>query len=239
MKQEVTPASSAPLAGRPAGLDDAQRLSAVACLNDPVRQQLFELLRSSETGRGLSRDDCADALGLPRSTVRAQLDRLVEERLVHVEFHKLGERNGPGSGRPTKLYSVAQQEVTASFPPRHYDLAARLLAAAVQRSIDSAENIEAALSQVAHAEGRRMGEQAGAIREVLAGAGYDPQDDGQGGTIMANCPFHRLSAEHAGVVCALNGALLGGALEGCGDAEHEMAADHEISHCCARLVPRN
>ncbi|WP_449373536.1 helix-turn-helix transcriptional regulator [Arthrobacter psychrolactophilus] len=235
MKQDVPPAASSPRST----LDDEQRLSAVACLNDPVRQQLFELLRSSEAGQGLSRDDCVDSLGLPRSTVRAQLDRLVEERLVHVEFHELGERNGPGSGRPSKLYFIAQEEVTASFPPRHYDLAARLLAAAVQRSIDGSEDIESALSQVAHAEGRRMGEQAGGIHAVLAGAGYDPQDDGRGGTIMANCPFHRLSAEHAGVVCSLNGALLGGALEGCGDSEHELAPDHEISHCCARLVPRN
>ena len=34
------------------------------------------------------------------------------------------------------------------------------------------------------------------------------------------------------------GALLGGALEGCADVRHSLEPDAEISHCCARLVPR-
>lgn len=217
-------------------MDQEQRLRAVASLGDPVRKKLFELIR--DAGGSMSRDECAEALGLPKSTIRVHLDRLVEESLLRVEFRKMGERTGPGSGRPSKLYAVARSEVGVSVPPRHYDLAAGLLAAGVQRSIDTGAGIEDSLAEVAREEGLRMGQVAGDIFSLLAETGYSPEPDGDGGTIMANCPFHRLSQDHQGVVCSLNGALLGGALEGCGDDRHALAPDEEISHCCARLVPK-
>lgn len=219
-----------------AGLDEHERLRAVASLGDPLRKRLFELVRDS--AGAVSRDECAAALGLPKSTIRAQLDRLVEEKLLLVEFRKMGAKSGPGSGRPTKLYTAARSEISASVPPRHYDLAACLLAAAVQRSIDSGEDIQRSLSEVAFEEGKRMGAEAGNIHQLLANTGYSPEPDGDGGTIMANCPFHELSKEHTGVVCSLNGSLLSGALEGCADSCHNLEPDSEISHCCARLVPK-
>lgn len=217
-------------------MNQGQRLRAVASLGDPVRKKLFELIQDG--GASMSRDECAEALGLPKSTIRVHLDRLVEESLLRVEFRKMGERTGPGSGRPSKLYAVARSEVGVSVPPRHYDLAASLLAAGVQRSIDTGDGIEASLAEVAREQGIRMGQAAGDIFALLADTGYSPEPDGDGGTIMANCPFHRLSRDHQGVVCSLNGALLGGALEGCGDDRHALAPDQEISHCCARLVPK-
>ena len=237
MNQPVQQPSLRPVAETRAGFDDGQRLRALASLGDPLRKQLFELMLNS--GKALSCADCAERIGLPRSTIRVHLDRLVDEQLLLVEFRKIGDRTGPGSGRPTKLYTAAHHEVSASVPPRHYDLAARLLAAAVQHSIDGSVDIQQALAAVAHDEGKRMGRAAGTIHEMLARTGYEPEPDGEGGTIMANCPFHRLSLEHTGVVCSLNGALLGGALEGCWDSEHELAPDREISHCCARLIPRS
>lgn len=218
-----------------ASLSEAERLNAVASLGDPVRKRLFELIRRSP--HALSRDDCAVTLGLPKSTIRAHLDRLAADGLLLVEFRKVGDRTGPGSGRPTKLYTVAVGEVAASVPARHYDLAAELLAAAVQRSIDSSEAVEDALAGVAFDAGRRLGAEAGTIHNLLANTGYDPRPDGRGGTIMANCPFHKLSQEHTGVVCQLNGALLNGALVGCGDGDHSIEPDAELSHCCARIVP--
>lgn len=218
------------------GLNEGERLRAVASLGDPVRRRLFELVR--DAGGPFSRDECAAALDLPKSTVRLQLDRLVDEKLLRVEFRKLGGKTGPGSGRPSKLYAVAQTEISASVPPRHYDLAAALLAAAVQRSIDTGEDVADAVASVAYAEGHRLGVEAGGIHQLLSNAGYSPEPDGEGGTIMANCPFHRLSQDHAKVVCSLNGSLLSGALDGCADESHRLAPDTEISHCCARLVPR-
>lgn len=219
---------------KPSNLNADQSLRAVASLGDPVRKRLFQLVRDS--AHALSRDDCAATLGLPKSTIRAQLDRLVEEKLLAVQFRKIGERTGPGSGRPTKLYTAVQSEVSASVPPRHYDLAAGLLAAAVQRSIDHGSDIAQSLAQVAFEEGYRRGAAAGNIHRLLADTGYSPEPDGVGGTIMGNCPFDRLAKDHNQVVCSLNGALLGGALAGCADTDHALEPDAEISHCCARLV---
>lgn len=219
-----------------ASLSEAERLSAVASLGDPVRKTLFELLRRSP--QALSRDDCAAALDLPKSTVRAHLDRMVADRILDVDFRKVGVRTGPGSGRPTKLYTVALAEVGASVPARHYDLAAELLAAAVQHSMDSGVEVRDALATVAFDAGRELGAQAGSIAVVLENTGYDPGPDGEGGTIMANCPFHQLSREHTGVVCSLNGALLNGVLAGCGDSSHVIEPDSNLSHCCARIVPK-
>lgn len=219
-----------------ASLSEAERLSAVASLDDPVRKTLFELLRRSP--RALSRDDCAEALDLPKSTVRAHLDRMVADRILDVDFRKVGARTGPGSGRPTKLYTVALAEVGVSVPARHYDLAAELLAAAVQHSMDSGVEVRDALATVAFDAGRELGAQAGSIAVVLENTGYDPGPDGEGGTIMANCPFHQLSREHTGVVCSLNGALLNGVLAGCGDSSHVIEPDSNLSHCCARIVPK-
>lgn len=224
-------------AAAPPRLSAGQSLRAVASLADPIRRKLFELVRDSECA--LSRDDCASVLGAPKSTVRAHLDRLVEERLLVVQYRKLSDRTGPGSGRPTKLYAAEQSEVNASVPPRHYDLAAGLLAAAVQRSVDGGGDIAQSVAQVAYEEGERMGAAAGDIHQLLRSTGYRPEPDGMGGTVMINCPFHALAKDHQLVVCALNGSLLQGALAGCADADYLLQPDAEISHCCARLVPKS
>lgn len=216
------------------GSSQAQLLQALASLGDPVRKRLFDLVR--DAGQPMSRDQCVAELMLPKSTVRTQLDRLVEEGLLLVEFRKMGARTGPGSGRPTKLYTAAQHEVSASIPPRHYDLAAQILATAVQRSMESGAAVGDTLSAVAFDAGRELGAQAGSIAGVLERNGYAPEVDSEGGIIMANCPFHRLSEDHTGVVCLLNGALLNGALAGCGDQGSRIVPDENLSHCCARIV---
>lgn len=109
-----------------------RRIAAVASLGDENRRKLFDFVASAEYA--VSRDDAAGALGLPRSTASFQLDRLVQDGLLAVEFRKLGGRGGPGSGRPAKLYLAAVREVAASVPDRNYDLAAELLVSAIEES---------------------------------------------------------------------------------------------------------
>ena len=109
-----------------------RRIAAVASLADENRRKLFDFVASA--GCAVSRDDAAGALGLPRSTASFQLDRLVHDGLLVVEFRKLGGREGPGSGRPAKLYLTAVREVAASVPDRNYDLAAELLVSAIEES---------------------------------------------------------------------------------------------------------
>ncbi len=222
-------------------------MAAVASLHDENRRRLFDYVAAAPEPVG--RDDAAAALGLARSTASFHLDRLVSDGLLAVEFRKLGGREGPGSGRPAKLYRAAVQEVSASVPERNYDLAAELLVTAVEQSAADGGSARTALRRAAHERGRAAGE---AAREtdfagLLSAEGYRPADDGAGGLVLLNCPFHRVAQGHAAVVCAMNGAFLGGAAAGCGlDPDRVEALDIEglradgtagAAQCCARIRP--
>jgi predicted ArsR family transcriptional regulator len=227
----------------------SRRIAAVASLGDATRRKLFDFVAAAQDAVG--RDDAAGALGLARSTASFHLDRLVQDGLLAVEFRKLGGREGPGSGRPAKLYRAAVPEVAASVPDRNYDLAAELLVAAVEASSAGGVPAREALLGAAYTRGEAAGHVAGAAAEgfaqLLAAQGYRPENDGEGGLVLLNCPFHRLAAGHADVVCAMNGAFLSGAAAGCGVASDRVEAlDVEglrasgaasPGQCCARIRP--
>ncbi len=248
-----------------------RRLAAVASLGDENRRMLFDFVASAADAVG--RDDAAKALGMARSTASFHLDRLVKDGLLAVEFRKLGGREGPGSGRPAKLYRAAVDEVAASVPDRNYDLAAELLVSAIEAATSDGGSPRDALLRAARAKGQAAGESAarasgpepagalgagdtetagapdgaGPFADFLTGQGYCPADDGGGGLVLMNCPFHRLAAGHADVVCAMNGAFLGGASAALGidPGRIEALAIEDLreqgsaqpGQCCARILP--
>lgn len=203
----------------------------LTALSDPARRRLYNFVR--ERGGAVTRDEAASALGLARSTVSAHLDRLAADGLLVTSFHKRGERTGPGSGRPAKFYSLAADEVAASIPPRSYDLAADLMAGAIERAGSDGGSVQDALWSVAHEAGAAA---AGPrpIQSVLDDIGYEPREDATG-YVFENCPFHRLSASHAGVVCSLNQALLTGVTDASGGA-FTVEPSSPGAPCCARLT---
>lgn len=213
----------------------AGRLAALASLGDDTRRRLFEFVAASASAVG--RDDAAEALDLPRSTASFHLDRLVREGLLTVEFRKLGGKGGPGSGRPAKLYRPALEEVGASVPERSYDLAGELMASAIEESMSGNGSVRDALVAASYSRGRASVGGGASLEEVLAGIGYRPAPDGEGGLILMNCPFHRLADGHADVVCAMNGALLSGAAAACGVPEDKVEEDRTAGRCCARIRP--
>ena len=77
------------------------------------------------------RDKASDALGIARHTAKFHLDKLAEEGLLDISFKRLSERQRPGAGRPTKLYARSSQQLSVILPERRYDLAAQLLAGAI------------------------------------------------------------------------------------------------------------
>jgi predicted ArsR family transcriptional regulator len=213
--------------------DRANTAAAMSCLDDPTRRAVYEFIRTR--GGALSRTETADALGLPRSTASFHLDKLAADGLATVEFKHLGTRAGPGSGRPAKLYRAVATEISFSIPPRRYDLAAELMAEAIERSSATGAAIDDSLHVVARSAGQVHAREAGGIRELLEDAGYEPHDD-SGGFTLGNCPFHRLAADHAETVCSLNRAFLEGALEGADDDAHEVTAETLGAPCCARII---
>jgi predicted ArsR family transcriptional regulator len=211
-------------------------MAAVASLGDDKRRQLYQLVASSAGAVG--RDDAAEALGLPRSTASFHLDKLVQDGLLAVEFHKAAGKTGPGSGRPAKMYRPAAGEMGVSVPDRNYDLAGELLAAAIERSTTTGEAVADSLRVTSYRKGQELAAGAEGLTEFMAGEGYDPRPDGDGGLVLANCPFHRLSDGHPDVVCAMNGSFLRGAAAACGEPEERIAPNSVPGQCCARITAR-
>jgi predicted ArsR family transcriptional regulator len=214
----------------------AARLAAVASINDPLRRALFDFI--SAAGRAVGRDEAAEAVGLARGTAAFHLDRLVDDGVLAVEFKRLSGKTGPGSGRPSKLYRRAADELAVSIPERHYELAGTVLASSIEESSRTGEPARDALARVATEKGRQLGERAGTLQKALVEVGYEPHDTGDGDTILTNCPFHSLATTHTEVVCHANLNLLQGVAEGAGDTEHEVVFDPCDGQCCVRIATR-
>ncbi|HMM83468.1 MAG TPA: transcriptional regulator [Terrimesophilobacter sp.] len=210
------------------------QLSAVAAISDPLRRALFEFV-SRSTG-AVSREDAARATGMARSTAAFHLDRLVDEGVLETEFKRLSGKSGPGAGRPSKLYRRAGGEIAVSFPVRRYDLAGDMLAAAVAESDRTGEPVRAVLATISAATGREIGASAGSLDAALESCGYEPRDDGAGGIVLANCPFHKLAANHTDVICSANVALLQGVAEGASETERTVEFVEPTNGCCCVRV---
>lgn len=195
----------------------AGHVTKLGALADPVRRALYHFV-AGQPG-AVSRDQAADGVDVPRHTARFHLERLVDEGLLVTEFRRLTGRTGPGAGRPAKLYRRSRKEVAVSLPHRRYDLAATVLADAVERTLAGAE-IGAAVDEAARAAGARAAAAAperdpGAtginrVADALAPFGYEPRVAADGGehVTLRNCPFERLVGDHTDLVCGMNLAFV-------------------------------
>lgn len=231
----------------PAGpSDDLERqLGGLALLTDPVRRAIYRHVASS--GREVSRDEAARAAGVSRSVASFHLDRLAEEGLLEASFRRISGRAGPGAGRPSKLYRRSDRQLEVSLPPRRYELAARLLAEAVDRS--PASQARGVLAESARERGHRLGvearERAGArpsrrrllaeLAAALVAQGYDPELAGSE-LRLRNCPFHALVGEHTQLVCGMNLDLLAGLVAGLAVPGVESVLAPRPGLCCVCLL---
>lgn len=202
-------------------------LEAVASLAEPIRRALYDHVAASS--EPVSRDDAAEAVDVSRQVAAYHLDRLADDGLLDIEFRRLTGREGPGAGRPSKLYKRSDQVHEVSIPPRRYELAARILLDAAREGHLDAE----ALASVARRTGEEMG-QVG-LEAALASTGYEPvTEDGE--TRFRNCPFHVLRDRDRETTCGLNLALVSGMVDGSG-AETAAVLAPEEGYCCVRLSP--
>ena len=138
--------------------DFEARVAGVASLAEPQRRVLYRYVVAK--GRAVGKDEAALVLGVARSVAGFHLDRLAADGLLTTEYRRLTGRQGPGAGRPAKLYRRAEGELAVSLPPRQYDLAAGLLAAAVNRATATDAPVGEALARVAAERGRELGARA-------------------------------------------------------------------------------
>lgn len=220
---------------------------ALEVLAEPRRRAVFDVVLRAV--RPVTRDAVATAVGIDRKLAAHHLDRLVEAGLLTASFARPpGRPGGPGAGRPAKQYAATRPEVGLSVPPRHYDVAARIMATALVSAGDSKKAVPAAAKQ----EGQRVGR---AHRELptrgsgdpdpvaeatalLDDLGYEPQHERQG-VRLANCPFHALLDVSVELVCGINQAFCTGLLDGLelGDEVRAVLDPQPGGGCCVRLSP--
>lgn len=227
------------------GSVDAE-LSAIGSLQDPVRRSLYRYVASQPDD--VSREEAAAGVGIQRQLAAFHLDKLVDAGLLETNYRRLSGRTGPGAGRPAKLYRRSSSEHSVSLPPRQYDLAAELLANAVEEAGD--RPARAALTDVARRYGRRLGEELRlrlgprasrerrltALSDSLDAYGYEPRREGHS-VRLANCPFHALAEGHRDLVCAMNMSLVKGVVEGMEAKDLEPCLDPRPGECCVTVRP--
>jgi predicted ArsR family transcriptional regulator len=198
--------------------DFAADVASVAALSEPVRRELYCYVVAQD--EPVSREMAAAGTGVAHHVAKFNLDRLVADGLLDVEYSRPAGRGGPGAGRPAKLYRRTARDISVSLPERRYDLAGRVMAEAITIAGRDRVPVDDALRTAADATGRRLGQgaEAGAgdpidaVSEVLARSGYEPRTVA-GEVVLANCPFHRLAVDYTELMCGMNRDLIGGLLD--------------------------
>lgn len=215
-------------------------LAALSGLGDSVRGRLYEFVSGRDEPAG--RDEAAAAVGIGRPLAAYHLDKLVELGLLTASYQRPQGQGGPGAGRPAKVYIRSGREFSVTVPPREYELAARLLAQAVESDRGGASR--AAVQDAARQYGAELGRcsrpdsagEAGArqvLESVLREHGFEPWHDEEGTVRLRNCPFHQLAARHRELVCGMNLALIKGLVAGLGAGGMSPALDPGPGRCCA------
>jgi predicted ArsR family transcriptional regulator len=227
-------------------------MASLGVLAEPARRALYTHVLEAQGP--VSREQAAEAVGMAVHSVKFHLDKLVAAGLLEVEYRRLTGRTGPGAGRPAKLYRRSEREVALSLPPRRYDLAGHVLAAAVERAVRDDASVADTLSEVAYQVGRELvtaavtgaAEDAGnpqgggdspmnRTARVLGRHGYEPRIE-ERELCLTNCPFDRLAAEHTELVCGLNLTLIGGVLDGLGATTLRARLAPKPGRCCVKIA---
>jgi predicted ArsR family transcriptional regulator len=192
-------------------------LAALSALDDPVRSRLYRLVAGRTEPIG--RDEAAAAVGIGRGLAAYHLDKLVEAGLLTASYQRPPSRGGPGAGRPAKVYDRSGREFAVTVPPREYELAALLLATAVDA--DPGGRCRQALSDAARRHGAEYGRSRSArsskaLDDALREHGFEPWRDAHGTLRLRNCPFRALASRYPQVVCAMNLAMVEGVISGLG-----------------------
>jgi predicted ArsR family transcriptional regulator len=207
----------------PGGPDQADIVRCISALDDPSRRGLFDFVRSS--GRPVTREAAAEALGMSRKLAAFHLDKLVDVGLLAAEYDTSARSRT--LGRSPKTYRPSGRAIRLSIPARRPEALAELLLEAVTAARAGESTAEAAL-RLAYEDGRELGkairaeaklgrlgpERAlGVAAAVLTDRGFEPAREG-GCVTLHNCPYLPMSAHATELVCGINHRQLSGLLDG-------------------------
>lgn len=216
----------------------------IGALADPVRLRLYRFV-CAQPGP-VSREQAADAVGIPHHQAKFHLDRLTAEGLLDTEYARLTGRSGPGAGRTSKLYRRVGRDIAVSLPQREYELAGRLMAKAIARSADTGEPVVDVLNGVARDYGQTIAattrppaDAAAALERtvtLLNRHGYQPRAV-DGAVQLANCPFHALAREQTELACGMNHALITGVADALAPHGPDVRLQPGPDRCCVVVKP--
>jgi predicted ArsR family transcriptional regulator len=216
-------------------------------LAEPTRRALYDAVAAAPAGLG--RDAAAAVVDISRDLAAFHLDRLVAAGLLKATHRRLSGRTGPGAGRPAKVYTRSDKDISINLPERRYDLLAETLvegAEALARQVGSAK-VAAALDGRAREHGRVAGEtvkeaagpragaqrRAGELLHMLDASGFEPAVAGDGATItLGNCPYRAVAEAHRDLTCGMNLAWAEGVIEAAGRTGYQPRLDIEPGRCC-------
>jgi len=235
-------------------------IRAVAVLDDELRRGMYYFIRAAH--RPVTRDEAAAAVGISRKLAAFHLDKLVDAGVL-----KAGSQPATGLrrvGRAPKVYEPVDADIRISIPPRHHDLLADILVAAVLAHDapdrdDRDDRDDRADRQVAAETALRVAAERGhgigvaehqRIRPgrlgveraltltvaLLARHGFEPVRDATGCVRLRSCPFHPLAVTARELVCGVNHRFLAGVLDGLGATSAVCAVlEPGAGGCCVEL----
>jgi predicted ArsR family transcriptional regulator len=221
------------------------QISSVAALKGPLRRALYTYVAGQP--KEVSRDRAARALGITRATAAFHLDRLVAEGLLAATYRRTSGRTGPGSGRPSKLYKRSDRQIQLSFPPRNYELAARILERVSTEQTSEREWTKAvrrlgkefAQGTVPVSTRRRgPGSRVESLEALLEANGYQPRWQGRSRLNLANCPFDALVEDCPALICRMNLAFMEGIRSALTLGHLKPVIDCQAGVCCVCFIAR-
>lgn len=220
-------------------------INAVAALGDRLRREMYTFIRRS--GRPVTRNEAAAAVGISRKLAAFHLEKLVDVGLLRARYQVVG--GVRKVGRTPKVYESTDMAIRVSIPERQYEVLADLLMEAVLTE-GADETARQAAVRVAGRRGKELGaaerertrpgrlgvERALTLTEdVLARHGFEPARESSTCVRLRNCPFHPLAAKAPDLVCGLNHTFLTGMLTGLDAPGVRAMLVPRSGECCVEL----
>ncbi|MFV9510007.1 helix-turn-helix transcriptional regulator [Tepidibacillus sp. LV47] len=128
-------------------------------LADPTRFAIYQYIFS--IGRPVNTIEIADKFGIHPNVARLHLSKLEDVNLLKSETEKTGR-----GGRPSRIYTLSDEVVNLQFPPRDYQLLAKI---AIETLLSLGEIGQKALVQMGRNFGKEAAKQA-MLKEGISNA---------------------------------------------------------------------
>jgi predicted ArsR family transcriptional regulator len=203
----------------------------LSVLDNPARSAAYLAVRTA--GRPLTRSEVADEVGISVKLAAFHLEKLLSEGFLEATYER--DEGSVGVGHPAKRYRPTSLELEVSIPPRRYDLAAEILAEALEA--DSPDPPLESLADVAAEYGRqvgtrtRAGNDGGRLLTALRVLGYEPATSGDD-VVLRNCPFRDVAQARPEIICQMNLAFVAGVLAGTQSRSRHAVLSPSPDRCC-------